>query len=68
MTAEEATEEEVKARRFALHLRLAELAELAARTAVQVKAWEEPAAWERALAHKWTAVREASALLHAAQL
>jgi hypothetical protein len=67
MSNEEALAEEVRARRYALHLRLAELAELAARTAVQIKIMDERRTWPRQLESKIAAVREAALLLDATE-
>jgi hypothetical protein len=67
VTELEAWEQEVAARRHDLCRRLAELSELAAALAHQLRGFEEPRAWERGLALKAAAVREAAALLRAAE-
>jgi hypothetical protein len=67
MTAEQARQLELAGLRYSLMLRVAELADLAAQAAVHIKINTEPEGWERIIEHKVTAVREAAALLDAAQ-
>lgn len=66
MTTEEATAEEIRARRHALQQRLSELSEMSSHASAQIRTWNEPRGWERVLEHKITAVREAAVLLRAA--